>query len=162
MVYLHTSHHILSCDSQLILFFGSVVSSPSIQPTNSSNISQNWTCITKTSFFCLPGTRGWYFVQNLLPDLFFPSFQKTSSSNQDLFVLIYSLEGKSGRIAGAHFSEYKTSNLKKKGWTWKQVLPIRIFLPFSILKKVRVGASGRTQDHSLGLVIHLAREKLGH
>ena len=53
-------------------------------------------------------------MQNLLPDLFFPSFQKTSSSNQGLFVLIYSLEGKSGRIAGAHFSEYKTSNLKKK------------------------------------------------
>ena len=112
-------------------------------------------------FLRLPGTRGWYFVQNLLPDLFFPSFQKTSSSNQDLFVLIYSLEGKSGRIAGAHFSEYKTSNLKK-GWKWKVVLPIRIILSFSILRELRVGASGRTQDHSLGLVIHLAREKLGH
>ena len=53
-------------------------------------------------------------MQNLSPDLFFPSFQKTSSSNQDLFVLIYSLEGKSGRITGEHFSEYKTSNLKKR------------------------------------------------
>ena len=53
-------------------------------------------------------------MQNLLPDLFFPSFQKTSSSNQDLFVLIYSLEGKGGRITGAHFSEYKTLNLKKR------------------------------------------------
>ena len=40
-----------SCDSQLILFLGSVVSCPSIQPTNSSSLSQNWTCITKTMFF---------------------------------------------------------------------------------------------------------------
>ena len=108
-------------------------------------------------FLRLPGTRGWYFVQNLLPDLFFPSFQKTSSSNQGLFVLIYSLEGKSGRIAGAHFSEYKSSNLKKKVEREN-----KFHQSESILRKVRVGASGRTQDHSLGLVIHLAREKLGH
>ena len=53
-------------------------------------------------------------MQNLLPDLFFPSFQKISSSNQGLFVLIYSLEGKSGRIRGKHSSEYKTLNLKKR------------------------------------------------
>ena len=49
---IYTSHHVLSCDSQLILFLGFVVNCPSTKffQTQPELVQLDRTCITKTMF----------------------------------------------------------------------------------------------------------------